>query len=288
MEVLVSKKQEGRCIRVIKAAVLGSPISHSLSPLLHTLAYSELGIESEYTRIEVKAGELEAFLNSCGPTWSGFSLTMPLKEEVLNFSTTVAPLAARIRSANTLVQSSSQIWTASTTDVSGFTHALSAHGKDASGRVFVIGGGATARAAVSACDGVASEITVMVRSSSRVNELSKSVEFTDIEFVEWGDTRLFESADLIISTVPEGASDSLVRDFPSMPRGIFFDVLYKPWPTLSLKTWSGLGGQVIDGLDLLIHQAIDQVAIFSGQFVERENMAQLMRRHGLKALEQST
>jgi len=273
---------------LIKAAVLGSPISHSLSPLLHTIAYSELGIESEYTRIEVKSGELEGFLNSCGPTWSGFSLTMPLKEEVLDFSTTVSPLAARIRSANTLVQSSPQRWNASTTDVSGFTHALSAHGRDASGRVLVIGGGATARAAVSACDGVASGITVMVRSLSRVDELSKSVEVTEIEFVEWGDTHLFETADLVISTVPEGASDSLVKDFPTMPTGIFFDVLYKPWPTLALKSWSALGGQVVDGLDLLIHQAIDQVAIFSGQFVERKSMAQLMRLHGLKALEQST
>jgi shikimate dehydrogenase len=288
VEILVSKKQKGWCFRLIKAAVLGSPISHSLSPLLHTIAYGELGIDSEYTRIEVKSGELGSFLNSCGPAWSGFSLTMPLKEEVLDFSTNISPLAARIRSANTLVQNPSQIWSSSTTDVSGFTHALSAHGADASGQVLVIGGGATARAAVSACDGVASRLTVMVRSLSRKKEILESVESTDLEFVEWGDTTLFETADLIISTVPEGASDSLVRDFPSMPRGIFFDVLYKPWPTVALKTWSDLGGQVVDGLDLLIHQAIDQVSIFSGQFVERLSMAQLMRRHGMKALEKST
>jgi shikimate dehydrogenase len=128
----------------------------------------------------------------------------------------------------------------------------------------------------------------MVRSLSRVDELSRSVEFTDIDFVEWGDTHLFKTADLIISTVPEGASDSLVKDFPTMPSGLFFDVLYKPWPTLALKAWSALGGQVVDGLDLLIHQAIDQVTVFSGQFVERKSMAQLMRLHGLKALKQST
>ena len=273
---------------MIKAAVLGSPISHSLSPLLHTIAYTELGLESEYTRIDVKSGELKSFLENCGPTWSGFSLTMPLKEEVLNFSTNVSSLAARIRSANTLVQSPSQTWSASSTDVAGFTHALSTHGRDASGDVLIIGGGATARAAVSACDGVSTRISVMVRSLSRGAEISKCVELSDLEFVEWGDTNLFEVADLIISTVPEGAADSLVKNFPSKPVGIFFDVLYNPWPTLALKTWSGLGGQVVDGLDLLIHQAIDQVAIFSGQYVERTSMAQLMRRHGLKALGQST
>jgi len=273
---------------LIKAAVLGSPISHSLSPLLHTIAYSEFGLECEYTRIDVKSGELSGFLENCGPTWSGFSLTMPLKEEVLGFSSNISPLAARIRSANTLVQNPSQVWSASTTDVSGFTHALSAQGRDASGDVLIIGGGATARAAVSACDGVSTRISVMVRSLSRVKEISKCVEFSDLKFVEWGDTSLFEMADLIISTVPEGASDSLVKEFPSKPAGIFFDVLYNPWPTLALKTWINLGGQVVDGLDLLIHQAIDQVAIFSGQYVERTSMAQLMRRHGLEALRPST
>ncbi len=273
---------------MIKAAVLGSPISHSLSPLLHTIAYAELGLECEYTRIDVKSGELKGFLENCGPTWSGFSLTMPLKEEVLNFSTSISPLAARIRSANTLVQSPSQTWSASTTDVAGFTHALSAHGRDAGGGVMIIGGGATARAAVSACDGVSSRISVMVRSLSRAKEIENSVEYSNVEFVEWGDTNLFEMSDLIISTVPEGVSDSLVKNFPSKPSGIFFDVLYKPWPTAALKTWSDLGGQVVDGLDLLIHQAIDQVAIFSGQFVERSSMAQLMRQQGLKALKPST
>jgi shikimate dehydrogenase len=213
---------------------------------------------------------------------------MPLKEEVLDFSTNVSPLAARIRSANTLIQNPLQTWNASTTDVSGFTHALSAHGKDAGGDVLIIGGGATARAAVSACDGVSSRISVMVRSLSRANEISNSVEFSDLEFVEWGDTKLFETADLIISTVPEGVSDSLVKKFPAKPAGIFFDVLYKPWPTMALKAWSDLGGQVVDGLDLLIHQAIDQVAIFSDHYVERTSMAPLMRRHGLKALGPST
>ena len=288
MEVFVPKKQESGCIRLIKAAVLGSPISHSLSPLLHTIAYDELGLESEYVRIEIKSGELKEFLENCGPTWTGFSLTMPLKEEVLSFSTNVSQLAARIRSANTLVQSPLHTWNASTTDVSGFTHALSAHGRDASGEVLIIGGGATARAAVAACDGVASRITVMIRSSSRVKEISDSREFTSIEFIEWGDSDLFERADLIISTVPEGASDSLVKNFPSKPNGIFFDVLYHPWPTKALKTWSALGGQIVDGLDLLIHQAVDQVAAFSGQYVERASMAQLMRQSGLKALTQST
>ena len=272
---------------MIKAAVLGSPISHSLSPLLHTVAYAEMGLESDYSRIEIKSGELRAFLNQCDSSWTGFSLTMPLKEEVLAFTEDLADLARRIKSANTLLQKDSN-WSATTTDVTGITHALASHNADASGHVLIIGGGATARAAAAACDGVASKITIMNRSQSRIADLSNAVATSDLDFISWADESAFELADLIISTTPEGACDSLVPIFPRKPSGILFDVLYKPWPTLALSTWSERGGQVIDGLDLLIHQAIDQVSIFSGELVERSSMAALMRRHGLKALTSST
>ena len=268
---------------MIKAAVLGSPIEYSLSPLLHTTAYTEMGLASEYTRIEIKAGELNAFLNSCDQSWTGFSLTMPLKEEVLSFTSNVSPLSQRIRSANTLVQRDGQ-WLATTTDVSGFTHALASHGKDASGDVLIIGAGATARAAAAACDGIADRITVMNRSLSRVESISNCVEFSDLDFVSWQEAGVIESADLIISTTPEGVSDCLIDYFPANPTAVFFDVLYKPWPTKALAAWSAAGGQIIDGLELLIHQGIDQIALFSGQSIDRPSMSQLMRNHGLEAL----
>jgi len=272
---------------MIKAAVLGSPIAHSLSPLLHTIAYAELGLESDYTRIEIKVGELNAFLATCDQSWTGFSLTMPLKEEVLSFTANVSLLSQRIRSANTLVQKDGE-WSATTTDVSGFTHALASHNKDASGDVLIIGAGATARAAAAACDGIADRITVMNRSLSRVEAISNCVEFSDLDFVSWDSASVIESADLIISTTPEGVSDSLIDYFPLNPTAVFFDVLYKPWPTKALTAWSQVGGQIIDGLDLLIHQGIDQVALFCGQSIDRPSMSQLMRTHGLRALNSST
>ena len=272
---------------MIKAAVLGSPIAHSLSPLLHTIAYAELGIEGNYTRVEIKSGELGRFLSSCDDSWTGLSLTMPLKEEVLDLTKDVSDLARRVRSANTLIQRQGE-WSASTTDVSGFKHALAAHGIEACGDVLIIGGGATARAAAAACDGIATRITVMNRSISRIEALSNAVESSDLDFIAWDDANIFESVDLIISTTPEGASDSLIASFPSHPTGIFFDVLYKPWPTLALETWSQRGAQIIDGLDLLIHQGIDQVSLFSGIRIDRAPMAALMRRHALVALGSST
>jgi len=272
---------------MIKAAVLGSPISHSLSPLLHKVAYDALGLESDYSRIEIKSGELAAFLTGCDESWRGFSLTMPLKEEVLELADEISELALTIRSANTLVADNGK-WSATTTDVSGFTHALDSHGRDASGDVLIIGAGATARAAAAACDGVSHRITVMARSLSRVDSISEAVKLSDVEFIPWGQTDIFESADLIISTTPNGASDSLTQFFPLNPTSLFFDVLYHPWPTLALETWSGNGGQIIDGLDLLIYQAIVQVGIFSGISFDRASMAALMRSNGESALKTST
>ena len=87
---------------MIKAAVLGSPISHSLSPLLHNTAYAQLGIQGSYEAIEVNAGGLAKFIDERDESWTGFSLTMPLKEEAVAYAKHVDDLAKRINSANTL------------------------------------------------------------------------------------------------------------------------------------------------------------------------------------------
>jgi len=272
---------------MIKAAVLGSPIVHSLSPLLHELAYRELGISGEYSKLEVRSGELSTFLTSLDDSWTGFSLTMPLKEEIINCVAEVSPLSKKIRSANTLYRTSGY-WQATTTDVSGFIHSLQSHSVKCEGNVLIIGAGATARAAAAACDGWSSQITIMARSSRGADEILKSVDSAEMNFVSWGDEESIQAAQLIISTTPEGATDSLIQVFPTKPESVFFDVLYKPWPTQALLTWRENGGYVIDGLDLLIHQAISQVEIFTASPIDRSSMAQLMRKAALEALSSST
>ena len=112
-----------------RAAVLGSPISHSLSPALHNAAYLALNIEGKYDAVEVKSGELSGFMNEVRKTdanWIGFSLTMPLKEEVLKVADKVDPLAKQINSANTLIPTLDG-WFATSTDVAGFIWALAQH-----------------------------------------------------------------------------------------------------------------------------------------------------------------
>jgi len=272
---------------MIKAAVLGSPISHSLSPLLHTVAYNELGMKSNYSPIEVKSGELRTFLSTCDASWTGFSLTMPLKEEVITLAHTVSDLARTIKSANTLFRENG-LWHATTTDVPGFVNAIEATGKKISGEVLIIGAGATARAAAAATDGLADCITVMMRSTARQVDMTDCIKTSKLNFVPWGDSSSFSSADMIISTTPLGVTDSLLDYFPKKPQSVLFDVLYHPWPTLALAKWRANGGEIIDGLDLLIHQAIDQIQIFSRASLNRKDMASLLRSHSLTVLNSST
>jgi shikimate dehydrogenase len=266
---------------MIKAAVLGSPISHSLSPLLHNTAYAQLGIQGSYEAIEVNAGGLDKFMDGRDATWTGFSLTMPLKEEAIEYADHVDELAKRINSANTLYRDGG-VWRATSTDVIGFSQALKSHKIAIKGHVVILGAGATARAAAAACDGSAAHITVINRSLSRVQGMSDAVIDSELRFLNWDNLSVLSDADLVISTVPAGVTDSI--ELPQKPTAPFFEALYKPWPTPASALWASRGGFVIDGLDLLIHQAIAQIQIFTGKVFDSSAMYAQLRSVGLAAL----
>jgi len=159
---------------MIKAAVLGSPISHSLSPLLHNTAYAQIGLSASYEAIEVKAHSLAKFVDERDASWTGFSLTMPLKEEAISYAKHVDDLALRINSANTLYRKAGE-WCATSTDVIGFRNALEMHKVEIKGHVVILGAGATARAAAASCDSPQTQITVINRSLARVQAMSDAV-----------------------------------------------------------------------------------------------------------------
>lgn len=267
---------------MIHAGVLGSPISHSLSPVLHRAAYAALGVAAEYNAYEVTSGELEKFLSNDGKDLNCLSLTMPLKEEALTIADHVSEISHQIASGNTLHKIKDG-WHLTSTDVEGFTYALSAHQKTMAGRVAVIGAGATARAAVAACNSRCESLIVIGRSESRRESILKAAPDCTIEFVDWDSTLNLDSFDLVVNTTPGDSAAKFLSGVVS-PVGVFFEVIYNPWPTQMLAHWNQVGGLSIDGLELLIHQAISQVEIFSGQSVDRSKLVTLMRNEGLKAL----
>lgn len=255
-----------------RAAVLGSPIAHSLSPALHNAAYLALGLEGKYDAVEVNSGELITFMRQVRETdanWIGFSLTMPLKEEIFQVADRIDPLARQINSANTLIPTADG-WFATTTDVAGFIWALAANQINDFKRVQIIGAGATARAAAAAVDAPGRTIQVINRNPERESKLRNCVSMASLSFIDWSAVEL--DADLVINTTPAGAADNLPAG-----AGILFESLYHPWPTALSAKWRG---QVIDGLELLVHQAIDQIHLMTGFVIDRHLMAPILRTAG--------
>ena len=248
----------------LKAAVLGYPIAHSLSPVLHGKAFELLGIAGSYEAIEVESGGLAEFLKIQGPDYDYLSLTMPLKEEVLFIAESsgieVDELALRIQSVNTLIRNGSG-WSATSTDGSGFVKALANAGYDHFNSVLILGAGGTARAVAGALDGIADTVAIMGRSVRRNAGIASCFIKLTPEFITWDDQIDLRQFDLVVNTTPSGAADLVAENIPTKVEGLLFDVLYKPWPTLIARRWSDGGARVISGLELLLYQGIDQLNI---------------------------
>ena len=160
-----------------RAAVLGMPIEHSLSPVLHTAAYAALGLSGwDYGRYAVDEAGLPGFVAGLGPEWVGLSLTMPLKRVALDVADEVTPDTAAIGAANTLVRRGAG-WLAANTDVAGIEQALRAVGVTAVERAVVVGAGGTAQAALAALRRLGETApTVLVRDPARAGALRDTAE----------------------------------------------------------------------------------------------------------------
>ena len=248
---------------MIKAAVLGSPITHSLSPLLHKKAYELLNIEASYEAVEVTPQGAENFFRKAlEDNWTGFSLTMPLKETVIDlgpeFDFEIDPVAQLMKSGNTMVRQG-DTFHISSTDRTGFMRIF--EGVDCA-RTLIIGGGGTARAALSALDGRAENIDFLLRSPTRKEALGQIARHSTLGFFPMNHS--LAGYDLVVSTVPAGVTDALSETLAS-PIPTLCEVLYNPFPTKLLAKAKVLGSSTIDGIDLLVEQALDQIAIFTAR-----------------------
>ena len=260
----------------MRGAVLGSPIQHSLSPLLHREAFDFLGIAGEYSREEVQSGELSEFFTQSEKSFDYLSITMPLKEEALAMPVEVDPLAARIQSANTLYRRGG-IWHLTSTDGSGLVAALKNEGHSRFKRALVLGAGGTARAVVGALDGIADEIVVLGRTSTRREVLADAVRTSIFEYQRWNDSPGFADYDLVVNTTPAGAADLLAESIAPGTCPLLFDVIYKPWPTVLGSRWADNGGAVINGLELLLYQGIAQLALALNRDLDELGLATHLR-----------
>jgi shikimate dehydrogenase len=243
---------------------------------LHRAAFSYLGVEGSYEPIEVPAGSLASFIEKRVEEFDYFSLTMPLKEEVLLLPIERDPFISKIQSANTLWRKDAG-WSLTSTDGSGFVAALAHAGLQTFNRVLILGAGGTSRAVAGAMDGISKEIHVLGRSSVRAPALRSSVTTSEFEYISWNSGADLGSYDLVINTTPAGAADLLADSVRGGVSGVLFDVIYKPWPTVLAATWRDSGGKVIGGLELLLYQGIDQLELVLGKSLEREKLAAHLR-----------
>ncbi|MBJ7529691.1 MAG: shikimate dehydrogenase [Nocardioides sp.] len=273
----------------MRCAVVGDPVGHSLSPVLHRAAYAALGLDWTYEAVRVASGTLPEVLAGLDDSWRGLSLTMPLKREVMALAVgargEVTERARLVGAANTLLVDGPRL-RADNTDLPGAVAAVRERWDGEVTRAVVLGGGATAASTgLAACELGAREVVVLARTPERATETVEAIRrhpggahvrvlplTTPAEEVG--------PAELVVSTVPASAqTPDLVQRWARTP--VVFEVVYDPWPTPPAAAAAAADGTVlVAGLDLLVHQAALQVEFMTG----RPGPVDVMRAAGAAAL----
>jgi shikimate dehydrogenase len=248
-----------------RLAVLGSPIAHSKSPVLHAAAYRVLGLDWRYSAIEVADGGLAPFFEGLDASWRGLSLTMPLKREVLPLLDERSALVDRVGAANTvLLHDGAKV--GFNTDVAGIIGAFRDAGVAQLDDVQVLGAGATASSVLAAAAALGStRAVVSARDPERARSLEPLAAGLGLELAirPLGTVdRSMNVPGAIISTLPGGTPIDVPHPEAVRQGAVLLDVAYDPWPSALASSWMEVGGTVVSGLDMLLHQAIGQVRIF--------------------------
>lgn len=249
----------------MRCAVLGDPIAHSLSPVLHRAGYAAVGLDWTYEAVRVASGGLGGMLATMDDAWRGLSLTMPLKREAMAMADGVSARAALVGAANTLLLVDGRVH-ADNTDLPGALAAVRERYDGPVGSASILGAGATAASTgLALCDLGATTITLLARSPERAREtLAAIARHPSHPSVQLGSLDDTPTGDVLVSTVPAPAqTPALVERCGAVP--VVFEVLYDPWPTPLATSALRAGDRVlVSGLDLLVHQAALQFEIFTG------------------------
>jgi shikimate dehydrogenase len=248
-----------------RCAVVGTPIAHSLSPVLHRAAYAATGLDWTYDAFDLAERDLPAFVSGLDASWRGLSLTMPLKRTVIPLLDEVSERGRQAYAANTLIIDEGRL-VGHNTDIPGAVTAIGERVNDPLHTAIILGGGATATSTLLAlADLGCAEVTLVVRDPSRAQEALSAAERHPrrprvlVRGFGWS----APAVDILVSTIPAQAQAELALPFADRAPAVF-DVLYDPWPT-PLATFAAAEGRVlVAGLDLLLHQACGQFTLMTG------------------------
>lgn len=251
------------------AAIIGCPVGHSLSPVIHRAAFAAAGLDWSYVAFEVVPGRAAAALDAMRVLGiAGLSVTTPHKEQVADGVDALAPSAAALHSVNTVVREADGSLTGHSTDGDGFVAALAAEGFAVAGRrVVVLGAGAAARSVVSALGRAgAGEIVVANRTPARAAEAVALAPRARPSADLGGEVA---AADLVVNatSVGFGTDESPLDGLPAVLHAgqAVADLVYHPLDTALLRAAAAAGARTFDGLGMLVHQAALQQELWTGR-----------------------
>lgn len=261
----------------MRAGVCGSPITHSLSPVLHQAAYADLGLDIDYTKIEADVSDLPGLLGSLDENWLGLSVTMPLKQAIISHLDMCDGLAKTVGAVNTVCvqpMGSAPMLVGFNTDVEGIVLACREQGELSFPSALILGSRATASSALAATVQLkATSVTLAARNhggpgsayaaASRM-KLNPSLMKFDLPAI----ARALPRTGLLVSTVPAGVADDLAdlieETAPDLSSLMILDVVYAPWPSRLVSACVARGARCVPGWTMLLHQAAAQVRLFTG------------------------
>jgi len=252
-------------------AVIGSPIAQSKSPIIHSAGHRVLSLDWNYSAVEISEGRLLQFLETLDDTWQGLSVTMPLKIEATRLASELDPTAKVTGVTNTLLRTLDG-WKGFNTDVFGIQSALRDAFLADEPRIVILGSGATATSAAFAAfqSNPSARVTLVSRNSKtakHIKSLANQAGFRlDIRSFR-ALSRSLANADVVVSTLPAGALDShaskLGRNWIYKPKGLLLDVAYSSWPSAFAAAWMERSLPAVNGIEMLIFQAIGQLRVFT-------------------------
>jgi shikimate dehydrogenase len=253
------------------AGVIGDPVRHSLSPVLHNAAYRELGLDWVFLAFEVPAGDTRAALDAMRALGLvGLSVTMPHKTAAAACCDVLSDDAAALRGVNTVSLDADGRFVGDSTDGEGFLRSLRDAGHDPTGlATVVLGAGGAARAVVRALGGVDAEVTVSARKAEAAVDAAGLAGGTAVEWEQRA--KAVEAAALVVNATSLGmASGPGAGGCPVSlewvhPGQIVSDLVYHPRETPLLRGARARGADVVDGLGMLVHQASLQVEQWTGR-----------------------
>jgi len=247
------------------AAVIGSPIAHSLSPALHNAAFAAAGADWVYTAFDVAPGDGARALDAMRVLGlGGLSVTMPHKEDVADHVDELDPAAAALRSVNTVARTDEGLLKGYSTDGAGFVASLAEAGVYVTGRsVVVLGAGGAARAVIDAVARAGAASVIVVNRSIDRAEQAVALAGAAGRVGELSDVA---TADIVVHATPVGmATEEMPLDAALLHAGqVVADLVYHPLETALLAAARAVGATPVDGLGMLVHQAALQQQIWLG------------------------